>query len=83
MFATRQNAQLPKFISLMSDHQAVACNALSLDWNQWDQIYLFPPVNLLLKVLMKLKEFKGTAILIAPEWQNVSKKIFLLDCSLY
>ena len=92
LFATPQNAQLPKFVSPMPDHRAVACNALLLDWNQWEQIYLFPPVNLLLKVLMKLKEFKGIAILIAPEWQNskwfpllnsMSEKIYLPDCSLH
>ena len=43
-------------------------DALSLDWNQWNQIYLFPPFNLLMKVLNKLRSFKGTAALIAPYW---------------
>ena len=70
LFATRKNRQLPQFVSPMPDSEAVACDSLHLDWNQWTSIYLFPPTSLLGKVLPKLESFKGFALLIAPMWPN-------------
>ena len=68
LFATFQNKQLPLYVSPNIDSRATAMDAMSIDWNQWEKIYLFPPFNLLLKVLHKLRTYKGTAALIAPDW---------------
>ena len=70
LFATRNNTRLPLFVSPVRDSAAVGVNALSLDWNQWEIVYLFPPTNLLSKVLNHLQSFRGKAILITPNWPN-------------
>ena len=66
LFATRYNSQLESFVSPVPDPLAVEVNALSLDWNNWDSIYLFPPVNLLSRLLPFLWKFRGKGILVAP-----------------
>ena len=70
LFATRLNHQLPMFVSPLPDHLAIAQDAMVVDWNKWQSIYLFPPVNLLRQVLVKLKSFKGLAVVVAPEWRK-------------
>jgi hypothetical protein len=72
LFASRNNAKLPLFISPFPDLKAIATDALSTDWNRWEFIYLFPPVGLLPKVLQKLRFFQGRAIVIAPYWPKAS-----------
>ena len=66
LFATRYNTQLKSFVSPVPDPLAAEVNAMSLDWNRWQSIYLFPPVNLLSRILPLLWSFKGKGILIAP-----------------
>ena len=70
LFATRDNNRLPAFVSPFPDDQAVGSNSLSLDWNLWKSIYLFPPVNSLSKVLDKLQTFQGQALVVAPYWPS-------------
>ena len=78
IFATRDNAQLPVFISPCPDEEATAIDALSTDWNRWRVIYLFPPWNIIPEVIRCLNNFVGIGILIAPlfetsEWfQNLT-----------
>ena len=71
LFATRYNNKLPKFVSLVPDQKALAIDALSLSWEGLD-LYGFPPVALLGKVIAKLLEqnFKRF-ILIAPGWPGM------------
>ena len=66
LFATRHNAQLSDFVSPVPDDWAVEVNALSLDWDVWTSVYLFPPVNLLNRLLPHLWRYKGRGILVAP-----------------
>ena len=40
-------------------------DATTIDWNQWDSIYLFPPGPLLVHLLPKIASFKGVGLLIA------------------
>ena len=68
LFATAGNKKLPLYVAPNVDPQAVGMDAMSLDWNQWNKIYIFPPVNLMMKVLDKLRTFKGTAAIVAPLW---------------
>ena len=70
LFASHVNHKLQSFVTPYHHKEAVATDAMSLDWNRWDRIYLFPPVNILLKVLDKLRDFRGRAMLIAPLWPN-------------
>ena len=66
LFATRHNALLSSFVSPVPDPQALEVNALSLDWNRWSSVYLFPPVMLLSRLLPYLWHFGGRGILVAP-----------------
>ena len=66
LFATRHNTRLRCFVSPLPDPQAVEVNALSLDWNVWTSIYLFPPVTLLNRLLPLLWWFRDQGILVAP-----------------
>jgi hypothetical protein len=72
LFATAENAQLPRFCSLQNDDRAMIRDAFSLSWE--DQfLYLFPPFNprFLLRVLTKVATSPGlTAILVAPRHPN-------------
>ena len=70
LFATAENRVLPDFVSPFYHPQATAMDAFALDWDQWDTIYLFPPTNLILKVLLKIRSFGGTAYVVAPWWPN-------------
>ena len=54
LFANRWNAKLPTFVSPVPDPQALAVDALSLSrQNLW--AYAFAPLQLLTKVLAKLR----------------------------
>ena len=68
LFATRFNTQMMTFVSPCPDPAAVGVDAMSIDWNLWWSVYLFPPLQLLPEVVSRLHLFKGEGILIAPFW---------------
>ena len=68
LFATKENHRLEVYVSPCPDQAAVAMDAFSLEWNQWDSIYLFPPWNLLPQVVPHLEKFVGKGFMIAPYW---------------
>ena len=65
LFATRDNTQLPMFVSPFPDPLAAGVDAFSLHWGNWDSIYLFPPVKCLHRVV-PLSRFQGHGVLVAP-----------------
>ena len=68
LFATHLNNQLPTFISPCPDERAVAIDALSTPWDKWKHLYIFPPTNLISKVLAKMTQSAlESAILVTPE----------------
>ena len=79
LFATRWNNKLPEFVSPCPDPEATEVNALSLSWNKWNKIYLFPPPNLMPEVLEHLDSFKGQGVLIAPYWPKAPWLVPLLE----
>ena len=66
LFATRDNAQLQTFVSPCPDSLAAGSDALTIDWNRWSSINLFPPPSILPKIIPLLENFKGQGVLIAP-----------------
>ena len=71
MFATRYNCKLVQFLSPIPDPKAWSVDALTLSWEDLD-MYLFPPVSLMGKVVSKLSDhWYRRAILIAPGWPNM------------
>ena len=69
LFASRTNHQLPRYMSLYPDPAAEAINAFYHPWTEY--VYIFPPFNLIPRVLKKLRE-EGTvrALVIVPEWKT-------------
>ena len=67
LFASRINKQLPVYFSYHPDGNALGINAFAHVWNMF--VYIFPPFNLITRILRKLKEDKTEkAILIVPRW---------------
>ena len=68
LFATSLNHQLKTFISPCPDEKAAAVDAMMVDWNRWNHLYLYPPTSLISKVLAKLNETQfQSAVLITPD----------------
>ena len=82
LFATEYNTKIPLYVAPNLDPLALATDALALDWNQWKRIYLFPPVNCLMKVLQKLRSFTGKVALVAPDWPRSNWYPLLLELRL-
>ena len=66
LFATRENHQLPSYVSPCPDPEAAEVNAFSVPWDNWDSVYLFPPVAVLHQVSSLLIRFRGRGVLVAP-----------------
>jgi len=68
LFATRVTARLPCYISAGIDPEAFSENALalSLNWNQFQSIYAFPPPAMLPDIIGRISNFRGSMLLIAP-----------------
>ena len=66
LFATRENARLPEFVSPFPDPLALGVDAFSLHWDRWDSIYLFPPIKSLHRVVPLLSRYRGRGVLVAP-----------------
>ena len=69
MFASHLNYQFKPFVAWRPDPEAVAINAFTLSWHR-KFIYAFPPFSLIGRVLSKLKQDQGKAILIVPDWKT-------------
>ena len=77
LFATRENNQLPLFVSPCPDSLAAATDAFDCDWEDWGSLYLFPPIQVLSKVVKRLRSYQGSGWLVAPYWPTASWFPFL------
>ena len=68
LMATPFNAQLQRFISPFPHPLAEDSNVLTLNWNRWNHVYIFPPVKMIPQLLPQLRSYKGHGVFIAP-WQ--------------
>ena len=75
LFATRLNNQLPTFVSPFHDPLAWAVDAMSLSWEGM-LAYAFPPIPLLLKVLLKME--KETCLVMLGKSPVLSSAVSLL-----
>ena len=84
LFASPLNHKLPMFGSTLNHPRVSIVNAFTVDWNSWDQIYLFPPINLLPKVVQRLRHFQGHGLLIVPRIPSAEWFPFILEkCQLF
>ena len=69
LFASRHNAQLPKYVSWKQDPFSVGVDAFQRSWRV-DGLYLFPPFAMIPRCLQKIQQEQATVTLIAPPWQS-------------
>ena len=68
-FASRLNCKLSKYISRFRDPYSSFVNAFSLPWS--DNVYLFPPIPLIARVLTKfLYDNVCHGVIICPYWPS-------------
>lgn len=68
LFASKLNCQLQTYISWHRDPDAVAVDAFSVDWGQWNFIYVFAPFSLAMRVLSKWRTDCAEGMIILPHW---------------
>ena len=71
LFATQNNHRLPVWFSRTECPAAAGTNALAQSWKGW-YCYAFPPTNLILRTLTKIREEGVTAIVLVPHWPRQS-----------
>ena len=67
LFASRINAQLPRYVSGRPDPHAVAIDAFHMQWHDI-QTYAFPPFSVIPHLLQKVRCDNARLLLIAPIW---------------
>ena len=67
LFASRLTKQVDVYMSWHPDPGAVAVNALHNEWS-YDNMYCFPPYNLIPLIIRKVRAEEVTITLIAPYW---------------
>jgi hypothetical protein len=67
LFASRLNNKFTNYVSRRPDPEAMAIDAFTLTWSK-SFYYIFPPFSLINKILQKLEEDHGEAVLVAPIW---------------
>jgi hypothetical protein len=68
LFASRQSAQLARFMSWRAADLLEAIDALSMVWD-FTLAFLFPPIPLLTRVVRKLEVSRGVFLLVTPYWE--------------
>ena len=71
LFATRLNHQLPRYMAWKPDPGAVAVDAFTEPWGNLFA-YIFPPFNLISRVLKKIETERVSAVVIVPYWPTQS-----------
>ena len=69
LFASRLTHQLQNYVSWRPDPEAMATDAFTLDWTQF-QGYANPPWNLIGRVLSHVRNQKAQVTLVAPIWRS-------------
>lgn len=71
LFASRESAVVKRYVSIdWRDRSASYIDAFSRPW-RYRLAWVFPPPNLLPRVLSHLNNAKGTYLIVAPEWPKV------------
>jgi len=68
LFARSENAQLPRYCSLVPDPRACASDGLNLRDLRNENAYAFPPFALIPRLLRRIQEEEARVTLVAPAW---------------
>ena len=66
-FASRINSQHATYASFQPDPYATYIDAFSFNWRKHD-CYIFPPFNLIPRVLQKIRTDHATVMVVVPKW---------------
>jgi len=80
LFATRFNKKVTTFISPCPDMEAVEQDAMTVNWGKFRLPYAFPPFNLIMQTLEKIRDEHTTCLIVTPAWRG--NKFFPLLLSL-
>lgn len=79
LFASRSNKKCRRFVSWKRDPESEAVDAFTIPWAHI-YFYAFPPFNLILRCLRKIKRDGAEGILVVPDWP--SQPWYPVFCSL-
>ena len=68
LFATRFNRKITRFISPCPDADAAEQDAMGADWTKYRLPYAFPPFNLILPVLERIRDQSMQCLIVTPAW---------------
>ena len=68
VMASRFNKKLDRFMSRTRDPMACGADALVCPWHQFKLLYAFPPLQLLPRLLRRIRVEHKPVILVAPAW---------------
>ena len=71
LFATRLNKRLPLYVSPIPDANALAIDAMSMNWDGM-HAYAFPPFALIPAIINKIRQHHCKIVLVAPLWAEMS-----------
>ena len=71
LFATHLNYKVPLWFSRLEHQAAAGTDAFAQSWKGWF-VYAFPPINLILRTLTKIREDQTEAIVLVPHWPRQS-----------
>ena len=69
LFATRLNHQVPQYVARYPDPGALATDDFLQDWSGWT-VFIHPPIVLIPRIFMQMKQDKATGLLISPHWHG-------------
>ena len=68
LFASKLNFQIKKSCAWKPEPLASFIDAFTLNWNDFNSVYIFPPFSLLGSCVQKIRMEKAKGIVIAPLW---------------
>ena len=71
LLATRLNKRLPLYVSPIPDANALAIDAMSMNWDGM-HAYAFPPFALIPAIINKIRQHHCKIVLVAPLWAEMS-----------
>ena len=69
MFTTSRNRALERFASWGPDPEAELIDSFLADWGEFSSVYIFPPINLIGRVIQKIIMERAKRILVVPDWK--------------
>jgi hypothetical protein len=80
LFADQTNHKVCKFYSAYYSPKSAGVEAFSQDWTE-EKAWICPPVNLVIKVIRKIKSEKLSGLLIVPDWDSAYYRPFIFQAN--